>query len=313
VGHGGIADVQRLILARLWQAVLVMIVASFLCFILVYVSGDPIRVLVPLDASPADMENIKVQFGLDKPITVQYVTFIKQALKGDLGESFRYRQESLGLVLRRLPTTLLLVSATILIALCVSIPLGVFTAVRKDTVYDHLGTTISLAGISIPGFWAGILLILFFAGYLQILPPSGKDGLSHLVLPAVANSLPVIGLLTRLTRSTMVEELDRMHITALKAKGLPPWMIYYKHALRNALIPIVTVVGLQFGALLGGSVIIETVFAWPGIGWMLFSAITMRDLPLIRAAVLVISVLFVLINLIVDLLYAFIDPKIRYT
>ncbi len=303
----------RLILARLWQAVLVMIVASFLCFILVYVSGDPVRALVPLDASPADMENIKVQFGLDKPITVQYVTFVKQALKGDLGESFRYRQESLGLVLRRLPTTLLLVSATILIALCVSIPLGVFTAVRKDTVYDHMGTTLSLAGISIPGFWAGILLILFFAGYLQILPPSGKDGLSHLVLPAVANSLPVIGLLTRLTRSTMVEELDRMHITALRAKGLPPWMIHYKHALRNALIPIVTVVGLQFGTLLGGSVIIETVFAWPGVGWMLFSAITMRDLPLIRAAVLVISVLFVLINLIVDLLYAFIDPKIRFT
>ena len=209
--------------------------------------------------------------------------------------------------------TLLLVLATIVIALCVSIPIGVFTAVRKDTVYDHLGTTLSLAGISIPGFWAGILLILFFAGYLQVLPPSGKDGLSHLVLPAVANSLPVIGLLTRLTRSTMVEELDRMHITALRAKGLPPWMIHYKHALRNALIPIVTVVGLQFGTLLGGSVIIETVFAWPGVGWMLFSAITMRDLPLIRAAVLVISVLFVLINLIVDLLYAFIDPKIRYT
>jgi len=290
-----------------------MIVASFLCFILVYVSGDPVRALVPLDASPADIENIKVQFGLDKSIPLQYVTFVKQALKGDLGESFRYRQESLRLVLRRLPTTLLLVSATILIALCVSIPLGVFTAVRKDTVYDHLGTTLSLAGISIPGFWAGILLILFFAGYLQVLPPSGKDGLSHLVLPAVANSLPVIGLLTRLTRSAMVEELDRMHITALRAKGLPPWMIHYKHALRNALIPIVTVVGLQFGTLLGGSVIIETVFAWPGVGWMLFSAITMRDLPLIRAAVLVISVLFVLINLIVDLLYAFIDPKIRYT
>ena len=313
MGHGGIADVQRLILARLWQAVLVMIVASFLCFILVYVSGDPVRALVPLDASPADIENIKVQFGLDKPIPLQYVTFVKQALKGDLGESFRYRQESLRLVLRRLPATLLLVLATIVIALCVSIPIGVFTAVRKDTVYDHLGTTLSLAGISIPGFWAGILLILFFAGYLQVLPPSGKDGLSHLVLPAVANSLPVIGLLTRLTRSAMVEELDRMHITALRAKGLPPWMIHYKHALRNALIPIVTVVGLQFGTLLGGSVIIETVFAWPGVGWMLFSAITMRDLPLIRAAVLVISVLFVLINLIVDLLYAFIDPKIRYT
>jgi peptide/nickel transport system permease protein len=217
----------------------------------------------------------------------------------------------LKLVLGRLPSTLQLVSATILIAVCISIPLGVFTAVRKDTAYDHLGTFVSLSGISIPGFWAGILLILFFAGYLQWLPPSGKGGISHLILPAVANSLHLIGLFTRLTRSTMVEELDKEYIVALKAKGLPRRMIEYKHALKNSLIPVVTVVGLQFGSLLGGSVIIETVFAWPGVGWLLYSAITMRDLPLIRAAVLVIALLFVGINLIVDILYALIDPKIR--
>ena len=290
-----------------------LIVVSLLCFFLVYLSGDPVRALVPLDASPEDMENIRVQFGLDRPIHIQYITFVKQALKGDLGDSFRYRQESLKLVLQRLPTTILLVTATLLIAVFVSIPLGVFTATRKDTAYDYLGTVVSLSGISIPAFWAGIMLILFFADYLNLLPPSGKGGLSHLILPAVANSLYIIGLLTRLTRSTMVEELEKGYIMALRAKGLPRWIVQYKHALKNSLIPIITVLGLQFGTLLGGSVIIETVFAWPGIGWLLFNAITMRDLPLIRATVLVISLLFVIINLIVDILYAFVDPKIRYT
>ena len=304
---------RHLILKRLFQAILVLIVVSLLCFFLVYLSGDPVRALVPLDASPEDMENIRVQFGLDRPIHIQYITFVKQALRGDLGDSFRYRQESLKLVLQRLPTTILLVTATLLIAVFVSIPLGVFTATRKDTAYDYLGTVVSLSGISIPAFWAGIMLILFFADYLNLLPPSGKGGLSHLILPAVANSLYIIGLLTRLTRSTMVEELEKGYIMALRAKGLPRWIVQYKHALKNSLIPIITVLGLQFGMLLGGSVIIETVFAWPGIGWLLFNAITMRDLPLIRATVLVISLLFVIINLIVDILYAFVDPKIRYT
>jgi ABC-type dipeptide/oligopeptide/nickel transport system permease component len=266
-----------------------------------------------MDATPEDVENIKVQFGLDRPIYIQYITFLKQAFRGDLGDSFRYRQESLKLVLQRLPTTIQLVASTLFIAVCISIPLGIFTAVRKGSTYDYLGIVVSLSCISIPGFWAGILMILFFAGYLQILPPSGKGGLDHLILPAFANSLHLIGLFTRLTRASMVDELEKSYVVALRAKGVPRWVLQYKHALKNSLIPIVTVVGLQFGALLGGSVIIETVFAWPGIGWLLFTAITMRDLPLIRATVLVISLLFVVINFIVDILYAFIDPKIRYT
>ncbi|MCK4791745.1 MAG: ABC transporter permease, partial [Desulfobacteraceae bacterium] len=301
------------ILRRLWQAVLVLFVVSILSFLLVYLSGDPVRSLVPLDANQEDMENIKIQFGLDKPIYIQYITFVKQAFRGNLGDSFRYRQESLTLVLQRLPATLLLVSASILIAVIISIPLGVFTGVRKDKVFDHIGTVVSLTGLSIPAFWAGIILILFFAGYLKWLPPSGKGGIEHVILPAVANSLAIIGLFTRLTRSTIVEELEKEYIVALRAKGLARRTIHYKHALKNSLIPIVTVVGLQFGTLIGGSVIIETVFAWPGVGWLLYSAITMRDLPLIRAAVLVISLMFVIINLIVDILWAFIDPKIRYT
>ena len=303
----------RYLLKRFSQAVLVLFVVSILSFVLIYLSGDPVRAIAPLDALPEDVQNLKVQFGLDQPIYIQYVKFVRQAFKGDLGESFRYRQESLKLVLQRLPVTFLLVSAAVIIAICVAIPLGIFTATRKNTFFDYGGTVVSLVGLSVPTFWIGIMLILIFADYLRILPPSGKGGLSHLILPAVTNSFNLIGLLTRLTRTTMVEEMEKNYIVALKAKGLHKRLIYYKHALRNSMIPIVTVVGLQFGMLLGASVVVETVFAWPGVGWLLFSAITLRDLPLVRAAVLVISLIFVMINLIVDILYTFIDPKIRYT
>jgi ABC-type dipeptide/oligopeptide/nickel transport system permease component len=209
--------------------------------------------------------------------------------------------------------TLALVTAAVCIAICVSIPLGIFTATRKNTFFDYGGIILSLVGLSVPTFWIGIMLILIFADYLRILPPSGKGGLSHLILPAVTNSFNLIGLLTRLTRTTMVEELEKTYVVALRAKGLHKRLICYKHALKNAMIPIVTVVGLQFGHLLGASVIVETVFAWPGVGWLLYSAITLRDLPLVRAAVLVISLAFVIINLTVDILYTLLDPKIRYT
>jgi peptide/nickel transport system permease protein len=303
----------RYLLRRFSQAVLVLFAVSILSFVLIYLSGDPVRAIAPLDALPEDVQNLKVQFGLDQPIYVQYLKFVRQAFKGDLGESFRYRQESLKLVLQRLPVTFLLVSAAVIIAICVAIPLGIFTATRKNTFFDYGGTVVSLVGLSVPTFWIGIMLILIFADYLRILPPSGKGGLSHLILPAVTNSFNLIGLLTRLTRTTMVEELEKNYIVALKAKGLHKRLIYYKHALKNSMIPIVTVVGLQFGMLLGASVVVETVFAWPGVGWLLFSAITLRDLPLVRAAVLVISLMFVMINLAVDILYTFIDPKIRYT
>jgi peptide/nickel transport system permease protein len=303
----------RYLLRRFSQAVLVLFAVSILSFVLIYLSGDPVRAIAPLDALPEDVQNLKVQFGLDQPIYVQYLKFVRQAFKGDLGESFRYRQESLKLVLQRLPVTFLLVSAAVIIAICVAIPLGIFTATRKNTFFDYGGTVVSLVGLSVPTFWIGIMLILIFADYLRILPPSGKGGLSHLILPAVTNSFNLIGLLTRLTRTTMVEELEKSYIVALKAKGLHKRLIYYKHALKNSMIPIVTVVGLQFGMLLGASVVVETVFAWPGVGWLLFSAITLRDLPLVRAAVLVISLMFVMINLAVDILYTFIDPKIRYT
>lgn len=304
---------QRYLFKRLLQAVLVLFVVSILSFVLVYLSGDPVRTLVPLDALPEDMENIRVQFGLDKPIYVQYVKFVQQALKGDLGDSFRYRQESLKLVLQRLPSTLALVAAAVFIAVCVAIPLGIFTATRKNTLMDYGGSVLSLVGVSLPTFWIGIVLILVFADYLRVLPPSGKGGLSHLILPAVTNSFNLIGLLTRLTRATMVEELEKGYIVALRAKGLHKRMIYYRHALKNSLIPIVTVVGLQFGILLGASVVVETVFAWPGVGWLLYNAIMLRDLPLVRAAVLVISLLFVMINLMVDIVYTLLDPKIRYS
>ena len=196
----------RYLLKRFSQAVLVLFAVSILSFVLIYLSGDPVRAIAPLDALPEDVQNLKVQFGLDQPIYIQYLKFVRQAFKGDLGESFRYRQESLKLVLQRLPVTFLLVSAAVIIAICVAIPLGIFTATRKNTFFDYGGTVVSLVGLSVPTFWIGIMLILIFADYLRILPPSGKGGLSHLILPAVTNSFNLIGLLTRLTRTTMVEE-----------------------------------------------------------------------------------------------------------
>ncbi len=303
---------RRLLLKRGVQAIFVLIAVSLLSFILIYLSGDPVRTLVPLDATREDMDNIRAQFGLDRPMYIQYVTFIKQALKGDLGDSLRYRQESLRLVLQRLPATLLLVVSTLVIALCVSIPLGVVTATHRGRAFDHMATVFSLSGVSVPAFWIGIMLILVFADHFRIFPPSGKGGLMYLILPAVTNSVNVIGLITRLTRSTMLDELGKGYIRASRAKGMPRRVIYYKHALKNSLIPLVTVTGLQFGVLLGGSIIVETVFAWPGMGWLLFNAISMRDLPLIRASVLVISLFFVVINLLIDVIYTVVDPRIRY-
>ncbi len=300
------------ILRRLLQAILVLVAVSVLTFGLIYVSGDPVRALVPLDAAPADVENIRHGFGLDQPIYVQYVKFIERAVHGDLGQSFKYRTGSLEMVTRRLPNTMLLAVSSILLAVAISVPLGVLAATRRDRPIDYIATGFSMLTISTPSFWLGIIFILLFADQFRLLPASGAGSLNHLILPAVTLSAYSIGLITRLVRATMSDILKQNYITAARAKGLSPASVNYRHALRNGLIPTVTVLGLQFGALLGGTVVVETVFAWPGVGWLLMQAISSRDLPLVRAAVLVISLCFIVINLVVDLLYSYLDPRIHY-
>ena len=297
---------------RLLQAILVLLAVSLLAFALIYLSGDPVRALVPIDARPEDVENIRRGFGLDQPIYVQYVTFLEHALQGDLGQSFKYRTNALELVLQRLPQTLLLASTSILLAVCVAIPLGVLSATRRGGVVDVIGTAFSLLSISTPAFWLGLIGILVFADALRVLPASGAGTPQHLVLPAITLSAYSIGLMTRLVRATMVDILRQNYIVVARAKGLSWVAVNYRHALRNGLIPTVTVLGLQFGTLLGGSVVVESVFAWPGLGFLLVQSINSRDLPLVRAIVLVISLFFVVINLVVDVLYSALDPRIRH-
>jgi ABC-type dipeptide/oligopeptide/nickel transport system permease component len=259
------------------------------------------------------MDNVRRGFGLDRPLPVQYLRFVERALRGDLGESFKYRTNSLELVVQRLPNTILLAVASIALAVTVAIPLGVVAGSRRRSLVDTLATGLAILLISTPSFWLGILLILLGADWLGILPASGAGSVRHLVMPAMALAAASMGLVTRLVRATMADALRQRYVTTAHAKGLSPVRVHYLHALRNCLIPTVTVVGLQFGALLGGAVVVETVFAWPGVGWLLIQAINARDLPLIRSAVLVVATFVVLINLAIDLLYGVLDPRIRYT
>lgn len=299
------------LLQRLWQALLVLLAVSLLSFVLIFLSGDPVAALVPLNARREDMENIRRQYGLDLPLPVQYVNFLGRALQGDLGESFRYRTDALSVVLGRLPNTLLLACVSLLVSAAVAVPAGILAATRKGRLPDAVVSFGALFAISMPSFWLGVILILVFAGALRLLPASGSGTWQHLVLPTATISAFATGLLVRLVRRSVADTLRQQYVVTARAKGLAERAIAWKHVLRNSAIPIVTVLGLQFGALLGGSVVVETVFAWPGVGWLMIQSIEARDLPVIRAAVLILSLAIVAINLAVDLAYTWLDPRIR--
>jgi peptide/nickel transport system permease protein len=293
------------IIHRLWQAILVLFAVSLLSFVLIFLSGDPVAALVPLNARAEDRDNIRHQYNLDQPVPAQYLLFLKNAASGDLGESFRYRTAALPLVLGRLPTT------SVLLSTLISLPLGVLAATRRGRLPDVLASFGALLAISMPSFWLGVILILVFAGALRVLPASGWGTWQQLILPTITISAFSIGLLTRLVRRAVGETLRQPFVTTARAKGLNERAIAWRHVLRNSAIPVVTVMGLHFGALVGGSVVVETVFAWPGVGWLMIQSIEARDLPVIRAAVLVLAVFIVLINLAVDVLYTVLDPRIR--
>lgn len=302
------------ILRRLIFAVIVVIAVTFLAFVLVYLSGDPARSLAGVDTNEEHLERIREIYGLNLPLTEQYLYFVGNALTGDLGQSFYFRMDVAPLVWEKFGVTLQLALVSLLFSIAVSIPLGIVAAINRDSFADQAVTVISLVGVSTPNFWLGIILILVFADYWQLLPPSGRDGgLASFVLPAITLSGYNIGLMTRLMRRSMLEELRKQYVTVAHAKGLQERRVHWSHALRNALIPTVTVAGLQFGAMLGGSIVVETVFAWPGIGFLMIQAIRSNDLPVIRAVVLVVGVSFVVINLFVDLLYGVLDPRVRLT
>ncbi len=289
----------------LWGAVTIVFV------VLRLVPADPAVLILGSDATQEEIDALRAEMGLDRSIVAQYGIFLGDMVQGDFGDSYRQQTDAMGLVLERLPATIQLAVAALSIAVVVGIPLGLIAALRVNGFVDRAVSAVSLMLQSLPGFWVGIVFILVFSRTLQWFPSGGSGSWKHLVLPAVTLALPFIAILTRMTRSGLLEVINESYIQTARAKGLSERIVIFPHAMRNALIPIVTVVGLQFGQLLGGAVIIETVFAWTGVGRLLIDAIGQRDYNVVQAAIVVIATFFVVINLIVDLLYGYLDPRVR--
>jgi peptide/nickel transport system permease protein len=296
---------------RLAQSLLVLFGISFVVFGILFLTGDPALVLLPPDATPEDVVRFRKAMGFDDPFLVQYGRFLHGALRGDFGQSIRHGEPAFGLVVERMPATFELAGAGLLLALLLAIPAGIVSAVRRNSPIDYVSTVVALLGQSMPTFWLGIMLILVFSVQLNLLPSSGRGTLEHLILPAVTLGLFTTARITRLTRSGMLEVLNQDYIRTAKAKGVGDPPIVWKHALKNAAIPIVTIVGIELGTLLGGSVITETIFAWPGVGRLSVQAIYNRDYPVVQAAVFLLASTFVVVNLVVDVIYTYLDPRIR--
>lgn len=329
------------LLRRAIGTVPVIVLISLLVFMLVQAApGDPADLLLSDEADAQDVAEARKRWGLDQPIYIQYLKFLSAALQGDLGTSFRYADPVLLLIVERLPATVELAAVSILIAVIFGVPLGVWAGARPNSWADNFGSLFGFFGISMPNFWLGIMLILIVSGYFNLLPSAGRDtygiggdpitgfyildsilhnnwaavwdGIKYIIMPATALGTNMMGILMRVTRSSVLEVMHEDYITTARAKGLSERVVLWHHVLRNALIPIITVVGLELGTLLSGSIIVETVFAWPGSGALLISAITSRDYPLITGTVLMYTMAFVIINFTIDVLYSVIDPRIRF-
>jgi ABC-type dipeptide/oligopeptide/nickel transport system permease component len=301
------------ILRRLGYSVFVLWGALTIVFVAVrVVPGDPAQLIAGPQASQADVAVLRHQLGLDRSLPVQYARFFGQVARLDLGDSLRLNQPAIAAVAGRFKATATLAFSAMLIAALVSFPLGVAAALRPRSLVDALVSLFSLLGQSVPNFWLGLMFILIFARRLRWLPSSGIGGLNHLVLPALTLALPLVGVLTRLIRTGLLEVLGEEYIRTAQAKGLSQRVVIAQHALRNMFIPVITVAGLQLGSLLGGAVIVETVFGWPGAGQLLVTAIGNRDYPVVQAGVLMITGGFILINLLVDVSYGYLDPRVRY-
>ncbi|REJ31973.1 MAG: peptide ABC transporter permease [Bacillota bacterium] len=303
----------RYIVRRLLLAIPVLIGVSIVVFWMIRaIPGDPARVLAGEGAPLEVVERIREQYGLNEPLHVQYMVFLKHLLQGDLGRSIRSRRPVTEEVAARLGPTLELAAGSMVVAIVIGVSTGILSAVRPNSWIDAASTFIALVGISMPVFWLGLMLMYFFSYELGWFPTAGRGTWRHLVLPSLTLGLSTAAIIARMTRSSMLEVLRQDYVRTARAKGLHEWAVVLKHAFRNALIPIVTVTGLQMGSLLGGAVMTESVFAWPGIGRLMVDSIIARDYPVVQGAVLVVAVGFILINLLVDVLYAYINPTIRY-
>ena len=300
------------ILQRLLGALFVILGVVSIVFLLIHmIPGDPVEIMLGESASTTDREALRVALGLNQPLWVQFQHYRTGLLQFDMGNSIHFRRPVSDLLLERLPATGLLAAMTLLITLVLALPLGIIAAVRRDTVWDSGAMTFSMLGVSIPNFWLGPILILVFSLWLGWFPVSGRNGFGSVVLPALTLSTGLIAVLSRMVRSSMLEVLGEDYMRTARAKGLPSQRVILHHGLRNALLPVITLLGLQLGALLAGAVITETVFSWPGVGLLTIESIQSRDYPVVQACVLLISVTYVLVNLLTDLAYAWIDPRIR--
>ena len=301
------------ILTRLFQAVLTLVLLSVLIFVLSRVVGNPADILIPIDSPPEARERFTRSLGLDRPLHEQYITYVSKLMQGDLGVSVRSREPVVDLVAARLPASLALAAVAMLLAIAMALPLGIVAALNRGKVLDTLASGLALFGQSVPAFWVGILLIQLFAVNLRWLPPSGAATPLHYVMPAFTMSLFVLAGMTRLLRTAMLEVLGSEYVRFARSKGVDERRVVWKHALRNALIPVVSFGGVYFSIMITMAIVTEVVFAWPGIGRLAYNAVVLRDFPLMQAVVLATGVIVIVVNLAIDMTYAFIDPRIRYS
>ncbi len=324
----------KYVVRRLFSLVFILLGVSIIVFLLVHLApGDPVQIMLGEDATEADVERLNRIYGFDRPLPVQYAIWLGNALRGDLGTGIRSQLPVSTLIFERMPATIEMALWSLVLAVGVGIPLGVISAVRRNSWVDFGSMFAALVGVAAPNFWVGLILLSQIALHVPWLPigsrgPSFPDAMwailtrldfvvfwdhfRYVLLPALALGTSIMALITRLTRSSLLEVLGRDYVRTAKAKGLRPIKVVYGHALKNALLPVITVVGVQFGALLGGSIVIEVVFAWPGVGRLIVSAISQRDFPVVQGSVLMLAVVFALVNLLVDLSYSLVNPRIRY-
>jgi peptide/nickel transport system permease protein len=303
----------RFIVRRLLLTIPVLLGVATLVFSLIHlVPGDPVQAMLGDSATPQDVADVRARLGLDRPLPVQYGAFLSNVSRGNLGTSLRTNQLVASAIAERMPATFELAFAAMAVATAIALPLGIVAAVRAGTLTDYGATTLALVGISIPNFWLGPLMAIVFSISLGWLPVSGRGSAAHLILPAITLGAPLAAVLARMTRASVIEELRELYVLAARARGVSRFRAIVRHAFRNSLIPIVTVLGLQFGAVLTGAVITETIFAWPGVGRLLIQSINFRDYPMVQGCILLIAVTYVAMNLLTDLVYGLLDPRIRF-
>ena len=303
---------QRYILIRLGQAAITLLVLSLAVFLSVHMTGNPAAYLLGPDDGFEEYEQLKKNLGLDKPLYVQYGLFLGKVVQGEFGKSFTMGRDARDLLLQRFPATMQLAGVAFVMTVIIGIPIGVLSAVKRDTIFDQMGKFFAVAGIAAPSFWIAIMLILLFGAILGWLPTHGRGGISHFILPAFVLSWNGMAGVVRLSRSSMLEVLDSEYVKFARIKGLAERIVVYKHALKNAVIPVMTFSGLTLAGLLNGSVVVEVVFAWPGIGRLMLQGINQRDFPVVQATVLAAGAFYIITALLVDILYAYVNPRIRY-